>query len=126
MGMAFEYHVVGELMGVSPDRLSDVDFLSDVLVRSVSESGLTLFDVYVHPHDGGGLIAVAIIGESHVAVTTWPEIGRASVEVSSCKDAESTWEVFRMIRDMLSPRESYSLELRSGVSLMEQVRGGLF
>ncbi len=122
MPEAFEFHVIGELRGVDESLLTDEAFVRDALVRSVVEAGLTLFDVYVHRR-GEGVIGVAVIGESHVAVHTWPEHRVVTVEVSSCKDPESTWEVFALLRETFGAESYSAVDLRSGIALMESLKG---
>jgi len=122
MPEAFEFHVIGELRGIDRGPLVDPEFVHGALVRAVTEAGLTLFDVYVHRR-GEGVLGVAVIGESHVAVHTWPEHRLATVEVSSCKDPESTWEVFMMLRDLFGAEFYNAVDLRSGIALVERLKG---
>ncbi|HDM92079.1 MAG TPA: adenosylmethionine decarboxylase [Candidatus Korarchaeota archaeon] len=122
MPEAFEFHVIGELRGIDRSLLVDPEFVYNALVRAVTESGLTLFDVYVHRR-GNGVLGVAVIGESHVAVHTWPEHNLVTVEVSSCKDPESTWEVFMILRDLFGAESYNALDLRSGIALVERLKG---
>lgn len=48
--------------------------------------GLTLLAMVRHEFPGGGLSGIVIIGESHAAIHTWPELGRAWVELATCGD----------------------------------------
>ena len=118
---AFEYHVLGELWGVPRELLGDCEKIRSLLEEAVSEAGLTLFQTYVVRRKSG-LIAVAVVGESHVAISTWPELGVAIVEVSSCKDSESTWEVYNRIREGLGASEHHVVDIRSGIPLLEKLR----
>ena len=56
--------------------------------------GLTVLSSQRFDFPGGGLSGTIIIAESHMAIHTWPELGRAWVELSSCGTVESvrTWE----------------------------------
>jgi len=117
---AFEYHVLGELWGIPRSLLENCEEIRSLLEEAVSEAGLTLFQTYVVRRKSG-LIAVAVVGESHVAISTWPELGVAIVEVSSCKDSESTWEVYSKIREGLGAPEHHVIDIRSGIPLLEKL-----
>lgn len=47
---------------------------------------VTVLATLKHDFPGGGLSGVAIIGESHIAVHTWPEEDKAWVEIATCGD----------------------------------------
>jgi len=58
-----------------------------VLTAAISASGATLLDLFVKQFEPHGVSAVAIIGESHIAIHTWPNLGFASVEAFTCSSA---------------------------------------
>lgn len=121
MVKAFEFHVIGELLHVKPEILDNVEFVQSALVEAVIRSGLTLFGVLSQSRPEGGVLSIAIIGESHAAVHTWPTRGTVTVAVSSCKDAESTWQVFIELKRIFRAREHKAIEMRSGITLMEKM-----
>ncbi len=123
MVRAFEFHVIGELLDVEPGMLDDMAFVQGALVEAVLRSGLTLFDVLSQRRPEGGVLSIAIIGESHAAIHTWPERGLATVAISSCKDAESTWQVFLELKRIFRARRHKAIEMRSGIPLMERIEG---
>ena len=48
--------------------------------------GVTVLATAKHDFPGGGMSGVVIIGESHAAIHTWPELGKAWVELATCGD----------------------------------------
>jgi spermidine synthase len=62
-------------------RTSDI---LPVLLRAISESGATLLDLFAKQFEPHGASVVAIIGESHIAMHTWPELNFVSVEAFTC------------------------------------------
>lgn len=120
---AFEFHVIGELLDVEPRMLDDIEFIQSALVEAVLRSGLTLFDVLSQRRAEGGVLSIAIIGESHAAVHTWPDRGMVTISVSSCKDAESTWQVFLELKRIFRARRHKAIEMRSGMPIIERMEG---
>jgi S-adenosylmethionine/arginine decarboxylase-like enzyme len=49
-------------------------------------SGVTVLGTLKHDFPGGGFSGVAIIGESHAAIHTWPETNYAFAELATCGD----------------------------------------
>lgn len=120
MVRAFEFHVIGEIHDADRTLMDDMEFLQEAIVSSVVRAGLTIFDVYVH-RQRDGLLGIGVIGESHVAVRTWISKGMITVEVSSCKDPESTWEVYFNLVRFFRGKTGYSLEIRTGMGLLGAV-----
>jgi S-adenosylmethionine decarboxylase len=56
----------------------------------VRAGGFTLFQLAVHRFEPQGVTACAVVGESHVALHSWPEEGRLFFDVASCTTYEST------------------------------------
>lgn len=65
--------------------LTDPDALRRLCRAAVEASGLQpvgeLFHAFAAP---GGVTGVVLLAESHVAVHTWPELGRVTLDVFVC------------------------------------------
>lgn len=48
--------------------------------------GVTVLGTVQHPFPGGGMSGLVLLGESHAAIHTWPEEGRAWCELATCGD----------------------------------------
>ena len=55
---------------------------------------ITVLATLKHDFPGGGFSGVVIIGESHAAIHTWPELGKAWAELATCGD-EGALSAFR-------------------------------
>ena len=47
---------------------------------------ITVLATLKHDFPGGGFSGVVIIGESHAAIHTWPELGKAWAALATCGD----------------------------------------
>lgn len=70
--------------GIEPALLDDPERMRACLQAGVEAGGFTLMDLRVVRFSPVGVTAAAIVGESHLAVHTWPEEGRLFVDVASC------------------------------------------
>ena len=48
--------------------------------------GVTIINSTHHLFPGGGFSGLILLGESHAAIHTWPEIGKAWIELATCGD----------------------------------------
>lgn len=71
------------------------DFTDPVLVwqqflEHINRSlkGVTVLGTIKHDFPGGGMSGIVLLGESHAAIHTWPEHGKAWVELATCGDPE--------------------------------------
>lgn len=66
------------LSEVDPERLKNL--IEDV----IDESTFTVFGFLEHYFASTGYTAVWLLGESHLAIHTFPEIGKTYLQVSTC------------------------------------------
>lgn len=75
------------LEGVPRAWLDDVAAVRGALESAVVAGRFTLLDVVARPFSPHGVTACAVVGESHLALHTWPEEGRMFVDIASCSSA---------------------------------------
>lgn len=56
--------------------------------------GVSVINSVKHDFPGGGFSGLILIAESHAAIHTWPELGKAWVELATCGDPTAI-DVFR-------------------------------
>ena len=91
--------------------LADNSALVGVTRQAVLASGLTIMSDAVHAFVPHGLTVALILAQSHLVVSTWPELRVATVDVAACTSAEATMQVWQMLAAYLRPsRQSISDE----------------
>ena len=63
--------------------------LGAALERAIEAGSFTRYQVVVQPFEPQGVTACAVVGESHLALHSWPEEGRLFLDVASCSTVES-------------------------------------
>lgn len=64
--------------------LDNEDFLKKLLEEACGVAGFTLFKLIFNKFQPQGLSIIAIIGESHFSIHTWPEHDFMSIDIFSC------------------------------------------
>jgi S-adenosylmethionine decarboxylase len=75
--------------GCPRDWLDDESALRAVLTAAVQAGPFTLYQLVVQRFSPQGVTACAVVGESHLALHSWPEEGRLFFDVASCSTQES-------------------------------------
>lgn len=69
--------------------------------------GITVINSMSHTFPGGGFTGLILLGESHAAIHTWPEYGKAWVELVTCGDEGALGIFIQRLADMgLTPERS--------------------
>lgn len=77
-------HLVAELSGCRPDRLSDLEGVRQAMLQAAAEAGAEVLDEVFHPFEPQGVSGVVVLSESHLSIHTWPELGYAALDIYTC------------------------------------------
>src|SRR6187549_2702137 len=75
--------------GVPRGFLDDPVLLRAALHSAVTHGKFTPYETVVVKFTPQGVTACAVVGESHLALHSWPEEGRLFLDVASCSTRES-------------------------------------
>ncbi|MEJ2722548.1 MAG: adenosylmethionine decarboxylase [bacterium] len=107
--------LIAEFIGCSEGVLNDSERLEAILTKGIESCGMTLVGVSSHQFDPVGVTVVAIIGESHVVIHTYPEANHASIDIFTCADGPtSRGDLLDHLRDRLSPVTMRVVDLERG------------
>lgn len=97
-----------------PDRLRDRAAVIALLDRIVAAMDLHVVSTAVHVFPGaGGVTALYLLAESHLAIHTFPEAGAATLNAYCCRPrAPAPWRA--LCSELLGAREVTATEHRRG------------
>jgi S-adenosylmethionine decarboxylase len=81
--------------------LNDSALQKAALEDAIVAGAFSRFEVVVVPFSPQGVTCCAIVGESHLALHSWPEEGRLFVDIVSCSTLESTRRALTAIEKAL-------------------------
>jgi len=81
--------------------LDDQAAMKRALDAAVEAGPFTGLGSLVVPFSPQGVTACAVVGESHIALHTWPEEGRLFVDIASCSTQASVHRALDAIRQVL-------------------------
>ena len=106
-------HLLVEMKGCS--NLNDKETIREMLKNAVNACNATLIDVEVHEFNPYGVSGIAIIGESHLSIHTWPEFGYAAIDIFTCGSRVNPYDSLPVFKETLKPREVSVVEIKRGL-----------
>lgn len=113
--IALGRHVLAELKGCDPARLSDLPLVQEAMVEAARLSGATVITQSFHHFAPLGISGVVVVAESHLAIHTWPEHGFAAVDYFTCGASVQPDKAVEHLRETLSAAEASTREIARGI-----------
>ncbi|HEY4001121.1 MAG TPA: adenosylmethionine decarboxylase [Candidatus Xenobia bacterium] len=92
-------HIVAELSFCNEQILGDLDTVKDIMVTAALAAKAEIKEVAFHKFSPQGVSGVVVLGESHVAIHTWPEIGYAAIDIYTCGDKADPYAACNYLAD---------------------------
>ena len=107
--------IIAEFVYCSQRILNDKKALEDALKNGLDACGFNLKSIKSHQFNPIGVTVVAIIGESHIAIHTYPEARHASLDIFTCSAGSGELnKLLRFLKTKLKPKTVRIIELLRG------------
>ena len=80
-------HYLLNLYDCSFVLLNDEQYLIKLLESAAILSGATVIQTIFKKFDPQGVTVICLLAESHISIHTWPEEGKAAVDLYTCGDS---------------------------------------
>jgi len=99
-------HIYGNLYGCDAGQINNESALKNLVIEAAKKANMTIWDTKAWKFGGpkGGVSAIALILESHIAIHTWNEFQYATVDVFTCGEKSDPKEAFDHIVSKLNPK----------------------
>jgi S-adenosylmethionine decarboxylase proenzyme len=77
-------HLLVDIANVQPEFLNSEDQLTNAMLQTIKETGLTLLSYHCHKLSPAGISCVGVILESHISFHTWPDEGVITLDLFTC------------------------------------------
>ena len=101
---AYPNHVIFDLYGVEYDVANDLSLIMEFGRSAARKLNSDIVGEVFHTFDPHGVIYVATLLQSHIAVHTWPELGYVSLDIYTCSDV-SVKEIERDVIETFRPKK---------------------
>jgi S-adenosylmethionine decarboxylase len=112
--LALGIHLLCELWECEQAALNRRRYLVRALAQAVRAAGGTLLGIKSHAFKPHGVSAVALLGESHMSIHTWPELGYAAVDIFTCGPSMDPYRGLQLLKEAVGARRMSVQEVRRG------------
>lgn len=106
-------HLLVELWGAA--HLTSESTIRRILCDAIEACEATLLSIELHTFSPtNGVSGVAILGESHMSIHTWPEYGYAAVDIFMC-GARDPRQAIPVLKAGFRPKQIQIMEIKRGV-----------
>ncbi len=113
--MSIGIHLVGDLKGVEPEKISNSEVMQEVMESAVKYGRLTKIRSYYHQFSPGGVSGIILLAESHLSFHTWPEYGLVALDIFTCGPSENAESALEYILGKLTPTSIEYKRIERGV-----------
>ncbi len=122
--MSIGIHLVGDLLGVDPKKISNADTMQDIMESAVKYGKLTKIRSYYHQFSPSGVSGIVLLAESHLSFHTWPEHGLVALDIFTCGPTENAESALEFILGKLAPSSIEYKRIERGVDFPRGVQKG--
>lgn len=99
-------HVYGNLYGCKAEMINDEENLKTLIIEAAKIAKMTIWDAKSWKFGGekGGVSALALVLESHIAIHTWNEFQYVTVDIFTCGEKSDPDKAFEYIISKLKPK----------------------
>lgn len=104
-----------ELYDCDRQILDDVERIDRIVVEAARAANATVVSQVGHQFAPYGVSAIVAIGESHLAVHTWPEHGYCAADIFTCGEHTDNEAAFEVLRRAFRARDCAAMEVTRGL-----------
>lgn len=107
-------HLTVDMYGCSFDNLNNLEFIKSAILAAVKEANMTLLDMSCHKFEPQGLTAIALLGQSHMSIHTYPELNYAAVDIFTCGEQSRPDRALVVLKRILKPEKTKTTNITRG------------
>ena len=108
-------HIVCELSGCDPAKLTDVDGVRETMINAALASNATVVTQTFHRFEPQGVSGVVVLQESHISIHTWPESGYAAMDFYTCGEHTDPWAACEYAAEKFGATTVLTTEVKRGI-----------
>jgi S-adenosylmethionine decarboxylase len=107
-------HLTIDMYGCNKENLNDFEFIKTAMLAAISEANLTIKDIVGHQTEPQGLTIVALLGQSHMSIHTYPEQNYAAIDIFTCGDNTRPDRAISILKSFLKPEKLRTTNIMRG------------
>ena len=108
-------HCIIEYYGCPAEIVNDVAGIEAAMLQAARAMRVTIVASEFHRFNPFGVSGMVIIGQSHLSIHTWPELGYAAADIFTCSATIDPAVAHALLRVALRPTSESVIEIRRGI-----------
>lgn len=96
-------HILGEMYGIEPELLDNVELLEKALREGIEESGASLCGIQTKKFEPQGVTILGLLSESHASIHTYPDRGALFFDAFTCGTRCQPQKIAEALSKVLNP-----------------------
>lgn len=105
-------HLIADFWHVEP--IEDPAALGGILRKAAEAATNTAIKVECHKFSPQGITGVALLGESHIAIHSWPEMDYLAIDIFTCGNRATPHKALAYLREVYRPQRVEVREIERG------------
>lgn len=108
-------HLTIDMYGCNYDHLNNLEFIKTAMLAAIKETNLTLLDLVGHQTEPQGLTVIALLGQSHMSIHTFPEQSYAAIDIFTYGDYTHPDKALTVFKKILRPEKTRMTNIMRGL-----------
>lgn len=107
-------HLTVDMYGCILESFDNVDFVKETLLTAVNAGNMTVIDFTCHKFEPQGLTVLALLGEGHVSIHTYPKMNYTAIDVFTYGDQSHPEQVITILKNTFRPEKIKTTTIKRG------------
>lgn len=106
-------HIIAEFWQCQNSNSTQV--IKEALLRAVKACRAELLALKIHRFSPKGISGIAMIGESHISLHTWPENDYMAIDIFTCGQKVKPYLALEALKKIFQPKHLKIIKLKRGM-----------
>ncbi|MBP2662850.1 MAG: speH [Firmicutes bacterium] len=107
-------HLTIDMYGCNYDHLNNLEFIKTAMLTAIRETNLEVLDLVGHQTEPQGLTVIALLGQSHMSIHTFPEQRYVAVDIFTFGDYTRPDRALTVLKSFLKPDKTRTTNIMRG------------
>jgi len=89
--------------------------IKKILIKAAKEAKNIPLEITIHKFQPQGITGVVLLAESHIFISTWPEINYVAIDIFSCGEKAMPEKALQYLKKEFKPKKFVIKEIKRGL-----------
>ena len=95
--------------------IEEPERIKKILIGAAKAAKNTPLKVTLHKFNPQGITGVILLAESHISISTWPEINYVAIDIFTCGEKSMPYKALEYLKKEFQPKKVKIKEIKRGV-----------